>query len=726
MYLSNVQGSKTAKFVAILTLFAVIISLLPVSAFAEEAEPTEPEIADVAGNTDTSDNTEDATESTEQPADETPADETVTDDTEEGVVEGVMSAARGFWHPKDKPTICHANRDQANGPFTLIENADVDGDNWFDNFSRGHRDGHGDHENDIIPATDEFPNGQNLGLFNEYGVTGQDILDNDCEVPEYEGLTIVAHKLVCTNESDLPNWGAGGPDITDTTAADWVAEHDSCSFKQGWEFEWAPEGTGESSGTLVGPAGGNWTTFGPTDATGMTSTTLDLADVTGLDYIWFREVLQEGYIGFTHDKAADNPNADDVTAEVYCGYDVKNYDNYDNIGDLSSGNTVNCVAWNVLADDDNGDDTKTIDGYKFNDKNGNGIWDTETENGIEGWEIMLTQGDSDPLYATTDADGYYSFEVEDGSYVVSETQQKGWEQTATIGENVDGDRCYINVGEVVAAKTAIVDNEIAVDYNDTCIFGNKEIIVAPVCETGNNLLVNGSFEDPEVEGDWSIFSTVAGWTIALSDGLELWANGFYGGASEGNQNAELDGNAPTKITQNVTTVPGATYELRFDFSARPDADSAADNNVDGLVNGAAIMNATANGSDITENTWSTHSETFVAATATTEIGFEDKGTNNSYGSLIDNAVLCLVDMPDNGGGNDTPKRNGGGSGTRVKRAPAGEVLGASVSTPTGQVLGDATSTLPVGAPNTGAGGTSPVVVQLPTIVAVLPKSEKIK
>ena len=72
----------------------------------------------------------------------------------------------------------------------------------------------------------------------------------------------------------------------------------------------------------------------------------------------------------------------------------------------------------------------------------------------------------------------------------------------------------------------------------------------------------------------------------------------------------------------------------------------------------------------------------------------------------------------NNGGNGGSNRNGS-SGTRIQRAPAGEVLGASTTTPTGMVLGEATSTMPVGAPNTGAGGTAPVTVSLPTLVAIL-------
>lgn len=62
----------------------------------------------------------------------------------------------------------------------------------------------------------------------------------------------------------------------------------------------------------------------------------------------------------------------------------------------------------------------------------------------------------------------------------------------------------------------------------------------------------------------------------------------------------------------------------------------------------------------------------------------------------------------------TPSSGGGGSSA----SPA--VLGASTSdTPAGEVLGESTSVMPVGAPNTGAGGTSPRTAELPTLFAIL-------
>ncbi len=673
MYLSNVQGSKTAKFVAILTLFAVIISLFPVSAFAEEDAETVTPLANTA--------------------------------------QSLLNQDENHL----EVTICHSAGQSGNYTLNTVDDDSIVGD-----------DGHGAHENDIIPPFGDF-NGLN------WDAEGQAIWNNDCEVPDNsnddhsgEACEIEGHKYDDTAHP-LSNWTIGLMKVL--TFSDRTESHDV-----------ATDVTNDDGYFCL-----EWD--------GYTGTTPEEEPHTFSYRVY--EVLKAGWNYFKVEENADYRNLKrvaDADVEIadgrvsvqigeengYIYADAEHHVDFYNTEidpcDEEDNDTVNRSVVIIDQDpcDDDDDSTDTIGGYKFNDKNGNGEWDDE-EPAIAGWEINLMQGDSIVMSNTTDEDGYYEFEVENGSYKVSETQQEGWEQTATIGENADGDYCYITVGLQAAPVTKIaVDTEDSDIEDNTCTFGNKEIIVTPICETGKNLLVNGSFEDPSVEeGDWDIFSTVAGWTIALSDGLELWANGFYGGASDGNQNAELDGNAPTKITQNVTTVPGATYELRFDFSARPDADSTADNNVDGLVNGLAIMNAVANGSDITTNTWSTHSQTFVATGTSTEIGLVDNGTANSLGSLIDNAVLCLVSTPngggdDDGGDDDTPNRGGGGSSTRVKRTPTGEVLGASTSTPTGMVLGEATSTLPVGAPNTGAGGTSPVVVQLPTFVAVLPKAEKIK
>src|SRR3989344_4988722 len=124
--------------------------------------------------------------------------------------------------PSPKVTICHANEsnEQANNPFT-DNDVDEDGLN-----------GHGDHADDIIPVTDDFPNGQNLTtVYAEFGgLTGQQILDDECDTPEKE-VKISITKIICEDESLLPN--DGYTEITAATAANFSI---AVIWKQGLIF----------------------------------------------------------------------------------------------------------------------------------------------------------------------------------------------------------------------------------------------------------------------------------------------------------------------------------------------------------------------------------------------------------------------------------------------------------------------------------------------------------
>lgn len=79
--------------------------------------------------------------------------------------------------------------------------------------------------------------------------------------------------------------------------------------------------------------------------------------------------------------------------------------------------------------------TCDIEGYKFNDANGNGVWDVG-EPALPGWDIYLdTSGDgifqSTEPNAVTDPNGLYRFEnlASPATYRVREIQKDGWTQT---------------------------------------------------------------------------------------------------------------------------------------------------------------------------------------------------------------------------------------------------------------------------------------------------------
>lgn len=176
--------------------------------------------------------------------------------------------------------------------------------------------------------------------------------------------TIRAAKVVCELESELPNWGKGGPNITVSTAQDWVDSHESCEFASGWSFQWVTNDEKSDPGdTLIGEADGAWTTFGPTDGTGVATVELDENDIDGNDLIWFREVLQEEYIPFTHGAHPDN--SDNVSAEFYCHTDVLNYDNFDFVKNIALDEIFYCVAFNVLEKEEIPDQMCTDHGFDF-------------------------------------------------------------------------------------------------------------------------------------------------------------------------------------------------------------------------------------------------------------------------------------------------------------------------------------------------------------------------
>ncbi|MFO7890012.1 MAG: GEVED domain-containing protein [bacterium] len=75
-------------------------------------------------------------------------------------------------------------------------------------------------------------------------------------------------------------------------------------------------------------------------------------------------------------------------------------------------------------------------GYKWNDMNGNGLWDSD-ESGLPNWTIWLDANqngveDAGDQYTQTDAAGYFIFTgLPDGTYKVGEEQKPGWSQIYT-------------------------------------------------------------------------------------------------------------------------------------------------------------------------------------------------------------------------------------------------------------------------------------------------------
>jgi uncharacterized repeat protein (TIGR01451 family) len=276
--------------------------------------------------------------------------------------------------------------------------------------------------------------------------------------------------------------------------------------------------------------------------------------------------------------------------------------------DLEEGDDVLCVFTN---DEDTGggdeDPTYIIDGFKWNDLNGDGEWQDDGENpepGLPNWVISITNGeDSDSTM--TDENGYYSFKVLAGDWTVSEVQQPGWEQTSPqpVGDATEG-VCTATLGELVVDQDA--DSVSSVEQQLECNFGNKAVE-----ERELSCSISASDTSIDEDDDVTIF-----WNTTLADSVTL--------------NGESVNPSGSQLFENLQS--DTTYTL----------DATED-----VVEGE------------------------------------------------DNVAECEVTI-------EVDEDNGGSSsgGSRTKRSSSSD------NDPVGEVLGETTSVLPVGAPDTGAGGTS--------------------
>ncbi|MDZ7727836.1 MAG: hypothetical protein U5Q44_06370 [Dehalococcoidia bacterium] len=74
---------------------------------------------------------------------------------------------------------------------------------------------------------------------------GLDGLDKNCghgvvnAQDDPEDITIIVDKVVCLDDSQVPENDAGGnraSDVDKSTASDWASQNDSCDVARGWEF----------------------------------------------------------------------------------------------------------------------------------------------------------------------------------------------------------------------------------------------------------------------------------------------------------------------------------------------------------------------------------------------------------------------------------------------------------------------------------------------------------
>jgi WD40 repeat protein/type IV secretory pathway VirB10-like protein len=175
------------------------------------------------------------------------------------------------------------------------------------------------------------------------------------------------------------------------------------------------------------------------------------------------------------------------------------------------------------------------------------------------------------------------------------------------------------------------------------ILNNVDKNSLPINTNNDNLVVNGSFERPNLGNDWKLFTSIPGWTPSSKGEHVEVQRSIAGKAQYGKQLIELDAKKSSTIYQDIKTQIGRFYQLSFHLSPRPKTE-ANDNKLEIFWNGKSIGILDA-GAGSNETVWKKYSCTVEAGDAkTTRLEFKDVGESNSIGTYIDNVSLVRKDV----------------------------------------------------------------------------------
>jgi Protein of unknown function (DUF642)/PEP-CTERM motif len=171
-----------------------------------------------------------------------------------------------------------------------------------------------------------------------------------------------------------------------------------------------------------------------------------------------------------------------------------------------------------------------------------------------------------------------------------------------------------------------------------------------------NLIINGSFELPNVSGGGTIgpigsqlfagSTELTGWSI-LTGSVDV-VNSSGWAPVDGNQSLGLPGFEPSagEIAQSFSTTVGASYEVTFEYANHPLSTSGSSALVDVIDgNSASLLSQTLThyGSTATDMNYTLFTGTFVAdsTTSTLELGWQSLGVANDYYGFVVDAVSVV-------------------------------------------------------------------------------------
>ena len=168
-----------------------------------------------------------------------------------------------------------------------------------------------------------------------------------------------------------------------------------------------------------------------------------------------------------------------------------------------------------------------------------------------------------------------------------------------------------------------------------------DVSVTPLADAAS--VANGSFENPVIGPAYQAFfpgSDLGGWVVE-SGSVEIV--GPYWPAAEGVQSLDLSGvgDWAGTIYQDISTVPGQTYKLRFAFAGNPEDQATKEAKV--FWDDAELAHLTVDtaGRSLTDMGWKYYTYDVTASRTTSRLKFQSL-TLNFLGPVIDDVSVTRV------------------------------------------------------------------------------------
>lgn len=144
-----------------------------------------------------------------------------------------------------------------------------------------------------------------------------------------------------------------------------------------------------------------------------------------------------------------------------------------------------------------------------------------------------------------------------------------------------------------------------------------------------NLIINGTFDTPDLQGKYGIYKNILGWEA--TNGIEIGAGDVYSDAWEDGQVVELDTNQNSAIKQSVKLDHPSTCTFKFKYASRTKNVSSG---FKAYFNGNELVNFAAQNKSVREFSF------FVLAhECENTVRFEATGTSDGFGATIDDVEL---------------------------------------------------------------------------------------